>query len=117
MSARDNLAPVTRDYSHVNGAAAVGRALRKSSPSSAAAVAAICDCVVGTPSTTPRARTPGPSTAIQIRALSGRSCPWPFQSAGLLPPVAGALVQEAIDVVAVLNALRAAWPPRALTDF
>lgn len=40
-----------------------------------------------------------------------------FAAAGLLPPVAGALVQEAIDVVAVLNALRAAWPPRALTDF
>lgn len=38
-------------------------------------------------------------------------------AAGYLPPVAGAILQEAIDVVAVLNALRAAWPPRALTDF
>ena len=38
-------------------------------------------------------------------------------AAGLLPPVAGALAQEAIDVAAVMNALRAAWPPRALTDF
>ena len=36
---------------------------------------------------------------------------------GLLPPVAGAISQEVIDVVVVLNALRAAWPPRALTDF
>jgi cation transport ATPase len=36
---------------------------------------------------------------------------------GLLPPVAGALAQEAIDLAAVFNALRAAWPPRALTDF
>jgi P-type E1-E2 ATPase len=40
-----------------------------------------------------------------------------FAAAGLLPPVAGALAQEAIDVVAVLNALRAAWSPPALTDF
>jgi heavy metal translocating P-type ATPase len=40
-----------------------------------------------------------------------------FAAAGLLPPVAGAVAQEAIDVAAVLNALRAAWPPRALTDF
>jgi heavy metal translocating P-type ATPase len=38
-------------------------------------------------------------------------------AAGVLPPVAGALVQEAIDVAAVLNALRAALPPRSLTDF
>ncbi len=37
-------------------------------------------------------------------------------AAGYLPPVAGALTQEIIDVVAVLNALRAAFPPRALTD-
>jgi heavy metal translocating P-type ATPase len=38
-------------------------------------------------------------------------------AAGLLSPVAGAVAQEAIDVAAVLNALRAAWPPRRLTDF
>lgn len=38
-------------------------------------------------------------------------------AAGYLPPVAGAVAQEVIDVVVVLNALRAAWPPRALTDF
>jgi cation transport ATPase len=36
---------------------------------------------------------------------------------GFLPPVAGALLQEGIDVAAVLNALRAALPPRTLTDF
>ena len=30
---------------------------------------------------------------------------------GYLPPVAGAVFQEVIDVTAVLNALRAAWPP------
>lgn len=37
-------------------------------------------------------------------------------AAGYLPPVAGALAQEAIDVLAVLNALRAALPPQALSD-
>ncbi len=36
---------------------------------------------------------------------------------GFLTPVAGAIGQELIDVVAVLNALRAAWPPRDLTDY
>ena len=38
-------------------------------------------------------------------------------SVGLLPPVAGAVCQEAIDVLAVVNALRAAWPPHDLSDF
>ncbi len=36
---------------------------------------------------------------------------------GYLTPVAGAVCQEAIDVLAVLNALRAALPPKTLTDF
>lgn len=36
---------------------------------------------------------------------------------GYLPPVAGALTQEVIDVVAVLNALRVAIPPQSLTDY
>ncbi len=39
-----------------------------------------------------------------------------FAAAGYLTPVAGAIGQEIIDVVAVLNALRAAWPPKELTD-
>jgi len=38
-------------------------------------------------------------------------------SAGWLPPVAGALLQEFIDVVAVVNALRASWVPPTLTDY
>jgi cation transport ATPase len=38
-------------------------------------------------------------------------------AAGYLPPVAGAITQEVIDVIAVLNALRVAIPPRSLTDF
>ena len=36
---------------------------------------------------------------------------------GHLTPVAGAIGQEIIDVVAVLNALRAAFPPKELSDF
>jgi P-type E1-E2 ATPase len=38
-------------------------------------------------------------------------------AAGLLSPVAGAIAQEVIDVLAVLNALRAAASPRTLSDF
>lgn len=40
-----------------------------------------------------------------------------FAAAGQLPPVAGAICQEVIDVLAVLNALRAAFPPRLLQDY
>jgi P-type E1-E2 ATPase len=36
-----------------------------------------------------------------------------FAAAGLIPPTAGALLQEVIDVAVILNALRAA-PPLAL---
>lgn len=35
---------------------------------------------------------------------------------GILTPVAGAIVQEAIDVLAVVNALRVAIPPKGLSD-
>jgi hypothetical protein len=35
----------------------------------------------------------------------------------MLGPVAGAVVQEGIDVAAVLNALRTARPPRSRIDF
>lgn len=38
-------------------------------------------------------------------------------AAGYLPPVAGAIGQEIIDVIVILNALRAAFPPRHLTDY
>jgi heavy metal translocating P-type ATPase len=37
-------------------------------------------------------------------------------AAGFLPPVAGAVAQELIDVLAVLNALRVSVPPGALSD-
>jgi hypothetical protein len=34
-----------------------------------------------------------------------------------LPPAPGAIMQEIIDVLAVVNALRAAIPPKALADY
>jgi heavy metal translocating P-type ATPase len=40
-----------------------------------------------------------------------------FAAGGYLPPVAGAISQEIIDVAAVINALRVAVRPKALTDF
>lgn len=39
-----------------------------------------------------------------------------FAAGGLLPPVAGALAQEAIDVAVVLNALRMSFNPGSLSD-
>jgi heavy metal translocating P-type ATPase len=36
---------------------------------------------------------------------------------GYLPPVAGAVAQEIIDVLAVVNALRVAIPPKTLSDY
>ena len=38
-------------------------------------------------------------------------------AAGYLPPVAGAVLQEVIDVVVVVNALRVAIPPKTLSDY
>jgi cation transport ATPase len=38
-------------------------------------------------------------------------------AAGYLPPVAGAVAQEVIDLLAVLNAIRVAIPARTLSDF
>jgi P-type E1-E2 ATPase len=40
-----------------------------------------------------------------------------FAAAGHLPPVAGAITQEIIDVFAVVNALRVAVKPKVLTDY
>jgi heavy metal translocating P-type ATPase len=39
-----------------------------------------------------------------------------FAAAGYLSPVSGAIIQEVIDVFAVLNALRAAFPPAVIHD-
>jgi len=39
-----------------------------------------------------------------------------FAATGYLTPVAGAVTQEVIDVLAVLNALRAAFPPQVIHD-
>jgi hypothetical protein len=40
-----------------------------------------------------------------------------FAALGVLSPVGGAIAQEAIDLLAMLNALRTAQSPSALTDF
>jgi len=40
-----------------------------------------------------------------------------FAAAGHLPPVWGALLQEGIDLLSIANALRAAFPPKELTDY
>ena len=39
-----------------------------------------------------------------------------FAANGQLSPVNGAICQEIIDVLAILNALRAAFPPRRISD-
>ncbi len=58
-----------------SGGAAFGEAFPKSSPRSAATVAASCDCVASTASRTPSAGVPGPITAIQIGSAAGTF--WP----------------------------------------
>jgi len=40
-----------------------------------------------------------------------------FAATGALAPVAGAVLQEGIDLIAVLNALRTASTPARSTDF
>jgi P-type E1-E2 ATPase len=40
-----------------------------------------------------------------------------FAGLGYLSPVMGAITQEIIDALAVLNALRAAIPPKTLSDY
>ena len=39
-----------------------------------------------------------------------------FAATGYLSPVAGAVCQEVIDILAVLNTLRAAFPPKVISD-
>jgi hypothetical protein len=39
-----------------------------------------------------------------------------FAAAGYLDPVSGAIAQEVIDMLAVLNALRVAFPPKVMHD-
>jgi cation transport ATPase len=40
-----------------------------------------------------------------------------FAATGYLSPVSGAIAQEVIDILAVLNALRAAFPPKVIQEF
>ncbi len=39
-----------------------------------------------------------------------------FAALGYLPPVAGAISQEAIDLLAILNSIRTIWRPKVLSD-
>ena len=55
------------------------------------------------------------NSAIGSRALS--LIGMLFAAAGYLTPVAGAIFQEIIDLLAVMHALRAALPPKELSDF
>jgi heavy metal translocating P-type ATPase len=54
-------------------------------------------------------------SAVGGMALSLIGMGW--AGAGYLTPVEGAIIQELIDVLAVANALRAAIPPKSLSDF
>lgn len=52
-------------------------------------------------------------------AIGGTACSMigmGFAATGHLSPVMGSIAQEVIDVSAVLNALRAALPPKILHD-
>jgi cation transport ATPase len=40
-----------------------------------------------------------------------------FAALGFLPPIGGAVAQEIIDLLAVMNAVRVALPFRGLSDF
>jgi len=62
-----------------------------------------------------RMRTIALQSAIGGMALSGGGML--LAAAGYLPPVAGAIAQEIIDLFAVLNALRVLLPPKHLIDF
>ena len=56
--------------------------------------------------------------SLLLRALpAGAATGMLLAAAGYLTPVVGAIGQEAIDLLAVLNALRAAWPPKELSDW
>jgi P-type E1-E2 ATPase len=59
------------------------------------------------------------SIALQsaVGGMAASLCGMAAAAAGLLPPAWGALAQEGIDVVAVLNALRVAWHPGDLSDY
>jgi heavy metal translocating P-type ATPase len=61
-----------------------------------------------------RMRTIALQTAVGGMALSVAGMI--YGATGRLSPVGGALGQEIIDVLAVVNALRAAWPPKVVRD-
>jgi cation transport ATPase len=62
-----------------------------------------------------RTRSLALQTAVGGMVLSGIGML--FAAAGYLPPLAGAVTQEVIDLAAVLNALRITLPRSDLSDF
>jgi P-type E1-E2 ATPase len=62
-----------------------------------------------------RMRTIALQSALGGMALSAAGMA--LAAAGLLPPLEGAVLQEIIDLAAVLNAVRVALPPKDLTDY
>ena len=56
------------------------------------------------------------STRMRSIALQSAVGGMMLAAAGYLTPVAGAVTQEIIDVLAIANALRAALPPKILSD-
>ena len=56
------------------------------------------------------------SRRMRIIALLSTAGGMGFSATGHLSPVNGAIAQELIDVLAVLNALRTAFPPKELHD-
>lgn len=52
-----------------------------------------------------------------VGGIAQRSSGMLLAALGYLPPIAGAIAQEGIDLLAVLNALRASLPGKELQDF
>ena len=61
-----------------------------------------------------RMRTIGLQSALSGMTLSifGMS----LAAFGFLPPIAGAISQEVIDVIVIMNSLRTIWKPTIMTD-
>jgi len=101
-------------------AATVGLAFGQNSDVTAeAAMAVILDASLKTVDEllhlSQRARAIALQSAVGGMALS--VCGMAFAAFGWISPIGGAVLQEVIDVLAVLNALRMSFPPKSLTDY
>jgi heavy metal translocating P-type ATPase len=101
-------------------AATVGLAFgRNSDVTAEAAMAVILDASLKTVDEllhlSRRARAIALQSAVGGMTLS--VCGMVFAAFGWISPVVGAVLQEVIDILAVLNALRMSFPPKSLTDY